>query len=304
MKSSSTIKPLSTQIPILQLKEFVPTSEHAFVYVNQLSAHLAQNHLLISHPHKHDFYLTVLFTQGQGVHNIDFESYPVRPGALFLLKPGQSHHWQLSADTDGFIFFHTAFFMPGRTDEQYPFHYYTSGNPMMVLTEAELQTAEKQLNELLKEYHSRLSYTERKVYNLIDNFYIDMTRIYPFEKHDYPQRHSAGQYVNRFEQLVEHYFWNEKSPGAYAEMLAITPRHLSRLTRAYLGKSAGTLIAERVVLEAKRRMAHANQSLQQVAEGLGFEEYAYFSRFFKKHAGISPRQFRIHLRKEKNNSIR
>lgn len=298
------MKSVPTHIPVLQLKEFVPSSTDAFVYVNQLATHLAQNHLLISHPHKHDFYLTVLFTKGQGVHDVDFESYPVRPGALFLLKPGQSHHWQLSPDTDGFIFFHTEFFMSGRADERYPFHYYTSGSPMMLLTEDECRTAEKQLTDLLNEYLSGQNYAGRKVCNLIDNFYIDMARMYPYEKHDYPQAASTGHYVHQFEQLLEQYFRNEKSPGAYAEMLAITPRHLSRLTREYHGKSAGMLIAERVVLEAKRRMAHAQQSLQEVAEELGFEEYAYFSRFFKKHTGMSPRQFLIHVKSEKINAIR
>src|SRR4051812_926638 len=79
-------------------------------YVNTLSNHLKTSHLHISKPHKHDFYVFVVFTAGYGTHDIDFRRYPVSPGSVFLMAPGQIHSWALSEDVEGFVFFHTADF--------------------------------------------------------------------------------------------------------------------------------------------------------------------------------------------------
>lgn len=70
-----------------------------------MKGHLKSSHKHIEKPHRHDFYVTVLFTHGSGVHEIDFQSYDVQPGSLFFLSPGQIHSWELSDDTEGYIFF-------------------------------------------------------------------------------------------------------------------------------------------------------------------------------------------------------
>lgn len=80
-----------------------------------MKGHLKSSHKHIEKPHRHDFYVTVLFTHGSGVHEIDFQSYDVQPGSLFFLSPGQIHSWELSDDTEGYIFFFS--------QEYYNMHY-------------------------------------------------------------------------------------------------------------------------------------------------------------------------------------
>ena len=75
-------------------------------------------------------------------------------------------------------------------------------------------------------------------------------------------------------------------------MLFMTPNHLNALSNAVLGKPAGELIRDRVMLEAKRLLVNSDYTITQIADLLHFEDNAYFTRFFKKYTGLSPENFR------------
>nr|WP_305051013.1 AraC family ligand binding domain-containing protein [Elizabethkingia bruuniana] len=92
-------------ISVLHMGLFQENNASSGFYFNTMKGHLKSSHKHIEKPHRHDFYVTVLFTQGSGVHEIDFQSYDVQAGSLFFLSPGQIHSWELSDDTDGYIFF-------------------------------------------------------------------------------------------------------------------------------------------------------------------------------------------------------
>lgn len=95
----------SKQVEILEINQF--SLESTGFYINKLSAHLQSSHLHINKPHKHNFFASILFTHGNGKHEIDFNSYEVKPSAVFFLSPGQTHNWNLSDDVEGIIFFHS-----------------------------------------------------------------------------------------------------------------------------------------------------------------------------------------------------
>src|SRR3954467_5840636 len=95
--------------PVYGLKQFQKVEEQGDFYANTLREHL-KIHTFVNLPHKHDFYLVVLITRGSGSHEIDFIKYTAKPGMLFLMQPGQMHHWQFSKDIEGYVFFHTRTF--------------------------------------------------------------------------------------------------------------------------------------------------------------------------------------------------
>lgn len=106
--------------------------------------------------------------------------------------------------------------------------------------------------------------------------------------------HSAGStdLFRRFETLLEQHFLEHWSVSDYATALAITPTHLSRLSKAATGQSASELIHERIVREARRHLVYTNLSVSTIAYALGFNDPAYFSRVFAGATGLSPRGFR------------
>jgi AraC family transcriptional activator of pobA len=98
--------------------------------------------------------------------------------------------------------------------------------------------------------------------------------------------------VQRFKDLIDVHFLKHWQVSDYAKALAISPTHLSRLTRAATGGSALRLIEARMMREARRNLAYTNLSISTIAYTLGYSDPAYFSRVFTRDAGVSPKAFR------------
>lgn len=98
--------------------------------------------------------------------------------------------------------------------------------------------------------------------------------------------------VQRFRALLELHFRGHAPVSFYAERLQVSADHLSRACRSSSGLSALDLVHERLLLEARRLLAYTPAAVAEVAHELGFEDPAYFSRFFTRRAGVSPSAYR------------
>ena len=98
-------------------------------------------------------------------------------------------------------------------------------------------------------------------------------------------------FLKLFEDLVEKHFKNIKSPTAYAGLMKISERHLNRVTRACLSKTASEFILDRCILEAKRLLMRGEMAIADVSLMLGYIDNSYFSQIFKKRTGKTPREF-------------
>jgi AraC-like DNA-binding protein len=107
--------------------------------------------------------------------------------------------------------------------------------------------------------------------------------------------HATGhkqQVLAPFRRLIEQHYKTLRLPGEYARLLHITPNHLNALCQELLGRPAGAVIRDRVLLEAKRLLTNADMTAAEIAYELNFQDNSYFSRFFKKYAGMTPEGFR------------
>lgn len=282
-------------VHVLNISQFRHNGHEDF-HTNTLENHLVTRHKDIAEPHSHNFYLAILFTGGRGTHEIDFTTYAVKPGALFFLNPGQTHHWHLSEDTEGYIFFHTRdFYESYFTDtdlRQYPFFYSTFSNPVFYLTEGELTRVIPYFKNILSEFVETNLLQKQALISNINLLYVYCARIANTTiKADIENRNTYYQKFRQFEDLVEQHYLTEKSPAYYAEKLAITLRHLNRITQTVTGKTAGDVIAGRVMLEAQKELVLHRGNFKKIAIMLGYEDYAYFSRFFKTKTGETPSSF-------------
>ncbi len=291
----------SVRVPVLNIDQFKSSELLSSVYVNTFSKHIARNKELISKPHSHNFYLCVLFTKGHGTHEIDFRSYAIKPGTVFMLKPGQTHAWQFDDEPDGFIFFHSREFYEmtfGKNDlNSFPF-YYSFQNPPQLELPVENHEIQDKFSLLYSEYLNSNLFKELKIANIINDIYIDLSRVYTsnIDQERYiPTRYS--KILEDFEKLLNSSHHVHKLPKYYADQLNITTKHLNRVLRETVDKTTHEMIAERVIIEAKKRIVQSDDPLTSISDDLGFSDYAYFSKYYKSKTGLSPLEFKAKYRK-------
>jgi len=283
---------MKKNLPVYAIRDFHDISGEGNFYANNVKEHVAQHHFT-NLPHKHDFYLSILFTKGSGTHEVDFETYRVKPNTLFILKPGQMHHWTLSKDVDGFVFFHIKeFYDEGftrETVENYPFLKSFQSHSYFELTKNTAFVLKELMHQITREYRATEYLKFQKIHALVNLCYVEVARL------NQPKQETKNElYIKRlqlFEELLDRKFKTMKSAGEYASELSITEKHLNRIVRACLNKTTTEMIAERIILEAKRMLVQAKYNVEEIGTELGYADKSYFSRFFKKNAGYTPKGF-------------
>ena len=107
----------------------------------------------------------------------------------------------------------------------------------------------------------------------------------------------AAATVSAYRNLVNRHFREHWNVRQYAEALSISQSRLARACRAQTGKAPAALINARVLLEAQRNLHYTEASAARIAQDLGFQDPAYFSRFFKRMTGSTPRDYRLQSRR-------
>lgn len=132
----------------------------------------------------------------------------------------------------------------------------------------------------------------------LQRFFLVLFRIW--QREETPGEVPKGlsvQYFRKF-QLRVRQAGTTLNVAQLADELAITPVHLNRICQAVAGKSASQLIQEHVLNEARKYLTYTAHSVSEIAYLLHFEYPNYFARFFRKHTGLSPTEFRESREKE------
>lgn len=280
--------------PIYKVENFSCKTDYSEFYVNSFKEHL-QLHGFVDEPHRHDSYLLVFFTNGSGIHDIDFSKFGIKTGSLFVLQPGQMHYWELSEDIEGFVVIFSkeiySLYFAQKQVNDYSFYNSVYHSPKLFFDANEKEDLTLFFNLLLNESQQKSHFQMDKMINLLDCIHIEIEKKYN-QENQY-KKHSYNSKIAIFEDLVEQHFKAQKIPSFYANQLHITLKHLNRICNEILQKTATEFIADRVVLEIKRMLMDKNLSINEIASAVGFEDYSYFSRFFKKKTNNSPTEFRI-----------
>lgn len=283
-----------SKIPVYGLVEFTEEDSKSNFYCNDLRTHL-ESHKFVNTPHKHNSYITIFFTKGSGEHLIDFDTFPVKPGSVFLLNPGQVHSWKLSKDVEGFVFIHTKEFYNSifinRKIEDFPFFHLQQNYPVIYLLKKDRHRIEI-FSELIHETFNKPSeFRLVKLGTITDLMYIELSQLYIPTGKIKTDTHSNYGKVVKLQQLIDQHYKTKKLPSDYADLMNMSIRHLNRISQETVNKSTGNLIFDRILLEAKRILIHKDTAISRVADELGYEDTSYFIRLFKKKTGFSPKEF-------------
>lgn len=280
--------------PIYNIQRFNCNSVNSDLYINTFKNHLI-DHSFVEEPHRHNSYVLVFFTKGSGTHEIDFDVFTIQPGSMFFLQPGQMHHWNLSDDVEGFVIFYSQemynLYFGQKTIGDYPFYSSVDNKPEMFFDATESKLILPYFESLILETQANQLLKQDKIMNLLDIIHIEIARKYS-ETHLH-EAHSYNVKIKTFELVLEHNFKKEKAPSFYASQLAITLKHLNRICNEMLQKTTTEVITDRIILEAKRMLMDKKFTVNEIATELGYDDYSYFTRLFKKHTRMTPTDFRI-----------
>jgi AraC family transcriptional activator of pobA len=257
------------------------------------------HHKNLSAAHRHSFYHLVLFTEGAGTHTIDFEDFVVKPYQVYFMIPGQVHSWSFNGFTDGYIInFSATFFQPFLLNPVYAesFAFFRGDNKTSVIDLP--VNHQNQVKDLFEEIISETGRNDASGLDMIRvlmmQFFILVSRLSSPDMPKGPAFYNQTL-VRNFQKLIGENYTRLKLPKEYAEMLYITPNHLNAVCKDMLGISAGDLIRNRVLLEAKRLLTNQQLNINEIAFALNFNDNSYFTKFFKKAEGVTPEEFRKQL---------
>lgn len=264
-------------------------------YIRNFNEHVNEN-LFIEKPHGHDFYLILLVTEGSGKHTIDFKEYDVFPGTLFIVSPGQIHHWDLSNDINGYILFFTKeyFLNDFNSDKlsRFPLFNSTSSLPVIHLNEQETKKIRLSYRLIECEYKNRRLNYQEMICTYLHGMFILISRVYFKNKEKGPIYNYDLQQLNKYQELVDTYYKRHRPISCYAKRMNISERQLSYLCKKTINKTPLEILTDRIILEAKRLIINSNLSISSIASELNYKDDSYFIRLFKKYTQQTPEQFR------------
>jgi AraC-like DNA-binding protein/mannose-6-phosphate isomerase-like protein (cupin superfamily) len=289
------MKNSSGNIPVYSLHNF--SSEDRESQQFQVEVFDANRHFAVQYPHRHDFFEVLYLSKGSGFHVVDGNKYEIKPPCVFFMSPGQAHKLEFSSDIEGYIFIFTAeFYLINHSNQnrliEFPFFFtIRQDNPPLVLSnKSDVNFLESLFRKGINELGRGEQYSIELLRALLDLILTTSASLYKTDENSLKGK--GHIVVKKFFQLVEENYQNNLSVAEYADLMALTPNHLTQTVTQLTGKTSSQIIKSKQILEIKRLLVHTNLSVSEIALQLNFPDQSYFAKFFKREVGVSPLQYR------------
>ncbi|GCB44333.1 AraC family transcriptional regulator [Streptomyces sp. NL15-2K] len=247
--------------------------------------------------HRIDFHVVMLFDDGPVHHMIDFAEYEATAGDLLWIRPGQVHRFSRTCEYRGSVLTMQPGFLPRATVEATGLYRYDLP-PLLHPEEPQLAGLRSALAQLQREYEDTttlpLSLHTSVLRHSLTAFLLRLAHLAASSAE--AARRRSDTTFTLFRDAVEKGFATNHSVSAYADALGYSRRTLVRAVRAATGETPKGFIDKRVVLEAKRLLAHTDMPIGRIGAAVGFPDAANFSKFFQQHTEMTPAAFRAELR--------
>ncbi|MGW4378430.1 helix-turn-helix domain-containing protein [Kitasatospora sp. NPDC004531] len=245
-------------------------------------------------PHRHSFYELVYVTKGSGTHVVDLAEHRIEPPVLYVVLPGQVHHWQGARQLDGWVLLFKEDFLH-RHPEDLALLRSLAGAAAARPSRQGSDELCRLLAELTAEYRAGLDGGLGVLQALLHVLLVRALRA--ARQHDggdggTAPRASVHPLMDRFGRLIAEAGRPDRSVLALARELGVSAGYLHEVVKESTGRTPARLIREQQTLEAKRLLATTDMTIRQVAMAAGFSDPAYFCRFFRREVGRTPGEFR------------
>ncbi len=257
-------------------------------------------HSSLTSPMRLNAVLIILITRGIAKVSLDNVSYELGPDSLLFIMP--SHITQItytSADLRGKLLLADLSFIegckPDRINPSLVNYIRLRKNPHIKLNQDKTAFLDKYFNLLRVKIMEENHYFHDDIVHVsFMAFLLELVNVV-INKKDYiimPKMSRKEEIVNKFLKLLLTHYKEQHTIAFYADKLCITPQYLSSVLKTHTDKTGSEWIEEAVLAEARALLKSPKTTVQEVSIQLNFADQSTFGKFFKKHTGMSPSQYR------------
>lgn len=239
------------------------------------------------------YYRIYWIENGNGTYQIDFKPFSIEKAGLFFLSPGQVLQVEAEKVKSAFqISFDPEFYCVETHGKAIACNGVLFNNvhraTMIPLDESDAPTFKNWIEQMMQELdhpgpgHRELLETYLRMFLIAA-----LRKLTPVQKASDPKNKLAADFIAS----VDKFFRKKHTVSEYAAMLGVSPKSLSKRLQAEGYATPINLIRNRIILQAKRDLRYSEKPIKTIAHDLGFEDPAYFSRYFKKATQQSPKQY-------------
>ncbi len=258
--------------------------------------------LPVKYPYRSDHFTILFVTEGNTSLKLNLMDYTIEKHNLLIISPNDVRQFlQISPDcTFTGVGFTQDFLLHSGLHKKNidAFDFFSSqAEPVMKLDEKNTEVLVQLFSVLLKKTASKDDsfFKEEFIYYSFSALIFEVASLFRLSNTAHLKITRKEDLAIRFMKLLPLHFKQERSLQYYANLLYLSPKYLTQTIKQITGKTAGEFIDEMVTMEAKVLLNDFSKSIGQVAGELSFSDQFYFSKFFKKHAGVNPSNYRSSL---------
>ena len=247
-------------------------------------------------PYRSDFFsLALSFGSKKFSITINDREFNNLEKCIICVAPGQISNYRKEGDWSGFCTFFKSEFIQYKSEmnflKDYPFFNIQETN-LFPVNEDQFESMKLNYRQILLEQENGAPYGLEIIRSAFQAILWQVRRIYEGLETKKITEKANVVMASQFQYLVNRNFIAKTLVVDYAEMLNITPNHLSQTIKEATGKTAKSIITQRRVEEAKFLLRHTNNEIAEISHHLSFSEPTHFNKFFKKESQCTPVEFR------------
>lgn len=239
-------------------------------------------------PHRHNKYVEIVyFSKGEGYHHLDSKIHVIEPPMVFVVKKEEVHNWEINTIPKGYVIIIKETFLDKTLDKYINIQ-------LIKLQAIQKIRLQKKDASIVKSLFKALCKEKERPQPQIE-FVEGVLKALLGKIINYSYVNKTNGNLDKTADFMELVIKRPRNNVAhYAKSLNLTSQNLNQLCRKQYNKSASEIIAIEIIKEVKRYLIYTNKTISEIAFQLDFKDVSHFVKYFKRHTGSTPLQYKKH----------